>query len=355
MALAAISLVAGVAGGLARLGWPLALPTASIFHGPLMASGFLGTVISLERAVALGSRWAYAAPACSGLAVLLVFGGHFGLATVPWILAPLLLYAVSAAIWNRQPMLHTALLAGGALAWVVAQGLAVSHAPPDTFAAWAFTFLVMTIAAERMEMTRILKPRRGSRPLFFAGLALLVGGAALMVWRPAEGAVAYGAGLVSLAAWHVAFDIARRTIRIPGLPRFAAVALLAGYAWLAVAGVAWMAMPWAGPWLRDAAIHALGLGFVFSMIFAHAPIILPAVAKVRVAFGNVFYVPLALLHLSVAARVFLGAQDGIARQWSGAANAVAIAAFAATVIGRSSGRARAGSPSSGRSPAAGSR
>jgi hypothetical protein len=30
--------------------------------------------------------------------------------------------------------------------------------------------------------------------------------------------------------------------------------------------------------LRDAALHGLGLGFLFSMMLGHAPVILPAVA-----------------------------------------------------------------------------
>jgi hypothetical protein len=47
-----ISLACGVAGGLMRLGWSFPLTAAEIaaLHGPLMISGFLGTVISLERA-----------------------------------------------------------------------------------------------------------------------------------------------------------------------------------------------------------------------------------------------------------------------------------------------------------------
>jgi hypothetical protein len=334
VALAAACLVAGVGGGLLRLGWSLDAPSAAVFHGPLMVSGFLGTVISLERAVALGTRWAYLAPLLAGVSALLLVCGYWWLAAVPWVAAPLVLYAASVAIWRKQPMLHTGLLAGASLAWLAAQGLALSHASPDAFAAWAFTFLVLTIAAERMEMTRLLKPRPLSRPLFALALVPLLAGAAATVWFLRAGAVLYGLGLVALAAWLATFDLARRTVRAEGLGRFSAVALLAGYAWLAVAGVAWASVPFAGAWLRDAALHALGLGFVFSMIFAHAPIILPAVAKVKVPFSRAFYLPLALLHASVLTRVFLGAAHGEFRQWSGALNAVAIVLFVAMVAWR---------------------
>ncbi|HJS36788.1 MAG TPA: hypothetical protein VJ789_01515, partial [Burkholderiales bacterium] len=55
LALGFLSLALGVAGGLVRLGAEIPAPPGAIaLHGPLMVSGFLGTVIGLERAVALG-------------------------------------------------------------------------------------------------------------------------------------------------------------------------------------------------------------------------------------------------------------------------------------------------------------
>jgi hypothetical protein len=76
------------------------------------------------------------------------------------------------------------------------------------------------------------------------------------------------------------------------------------------------------------ALHALGLGFVFSMIFAHAPLILPVVLKRRVRFTAFAYVPLALLHASLVLRL---ADPGL-RSVGGMLNAAAIAVFAATVV-----------------------
>jgi hypothetical protein len=54
------SLALGIAGGLVRLGASIPAPAGAIaLHGPLLVSGFLGTVIGLERAVALGrAGWA---------------------------------------------------------------------------------------------------------------------------------------------------------------------------------------------------------------------------------------------------------------------------------------------------------
>ena len=66
LVLAFASLFAGMAAGLARLGWPFPAPVAELaaLHGPLMACGFFGTVISLERAVALSRRWALLSRRC---------------------------------------------------------------------------------------------------------------------------------------------------------------------------------------------------------------------------------------------------------------------------------------------------
>ena len=87
-----------------------------------------------------------------------------------------------------------------------------------------------------------------------------------------------------------------------GLARYMAVCLLGGYAWLAVGGIAWAATALGLP-ARDVALHALGLGFVVSMMMGHAPVILPAIARVKLLFGFFFYLPLAALHLSLLAAV----------------------------------------------------
>ncbi len=71
MALGGLALLLALWAGLFRIGWNLPMPNAlPAIHGPLMVSGFLGTLISLERAVALGSKWAYLVPTLSGTGVL---------------------------------------------------------------------------------------------------------------------------------------------------------------------------------------------------------------------------------------------------------------------------------------------
>jgi hypothetical protein len=84
---------------------------------------------------------------------------------------------------------------------------------------------------------------------------------------------------------------------------------------------------------RDLALHALGLGFIFSMIMGHAPVILPAVARVKLHFGPWFYLPLAALHLSLLVRLGFGLANPQLRGTGALLNAVAIALFAITAMG----------------------
>ena len=83
-----------------------------------------------------------------------------------------------------------------------------------------------------------------------------------------------------------------------------------------------------GSILRDATLHALLLGFVFSMAFGHTPIILPAIRMLKFRWHQGFYVPLTVLHLGLAARVLAGLAGWFAlRQYAAVANAIALLLF----------------------------
>ncbi|OLT36899.1 hypothetical protein BJF79_30575 [Actinomadura sp. CNU-125] len=112
-----------------------------------------------------------------------------------------------------------------------------------------------------------------------------------------------GFGMLVLAGWLAVHDVARRTVRGTGLPRYAAACLLAGYVWLAFAGALWLAAGRPGGGAYDAALHAVFLGFTVSMVFGHAPVILPAVLRVRLPYHPVLYAPPAVLHISLPLRV----------------------------------------------------
>jgi hypothetical protein len=142
------------------------------------------------------------------------------------------------------------------------------------------------------------------------------------------------AGLIACAAWLLRFDIARRTIYGRGQQRFTACAILAGHAWLAVAGVLLLIVPpGSAAFSYDAAVHAITIGFVLSMIFAHAPIILPAIVGARVGYSGANYGPLILLHLSVLIRVAADLfERAELRSASGIAAVLALLGYAITTI-----------------------
>jgi hypothetical protein len=244
-------------------------------------------------------------------------------------------------VWiaTRQPALFTlvlvaaaAMLVAGCLAWWL--GSQVSDV-----AAWWLGFLVATIAAERLELSRIIRPGRLSQWFYVLSLAIVIAGAALGLQSP-EGRVLLGAGLTSMAAWLARYDLAMRTVRLSGQPRFMAVAMLAGYAWLTLIGMVLVA-GWTGPFSYDLALHGVLIGFVLSMVFGHALIIFPAVARVTLAYRPALYLPLAALHLSVALRVVgdLFEFDSL-RIASGPMTVLALLGFALTLALRR--RVRAG-------------
>ena len=94
----------------------------------------------------------------------------------------------------------------------------------------------------------------------------------------------------------------------------------------------------------DAALHALLLGFVFAMVFGHAPIIFPAVLRVAVPYHPGFYAPLVLLHASLVLRIAGDAGGSFElRRWGALLSALALLGFIANTAtavlrGRRSGR-----------------
>ena len=329
----AAALVNAVLGGLVRAGvdLPRVLPTLllgrdAVDHAALMICAFMGTVIAIERAVALKLRFAWMAPAFSVAAGLALLAGARTGAGMLLVAAGSVFVAVNLVLVRKQPAWHTSLLLTSAVCWLAGNTLFLLGAAPQAMLQSWFGFLVMTIAAERLEMTRLMRQRPGARPALAALLALLVASCAVSVgW--AYGGLMFAAALGGLAAWFLQFDIARKTVRTGGLARYMAVCLLSGYAWLAIGAVAWAGWSLGAPW-RDAALHSIGLGFVFSMMLGHAPVVLPAVARIKLLFGPAFYVSWLALNASLALRVLFSMKA------TGAAlNALSLVVFAATVLG----------------------
>ena len=193
---------------------------------------------------------------------------------------------------------------------------------------------MLTIAGERLELSRLLRLSWAHHGLFLLAMSLLLAGLLLLTTVFVHGVRLTGVGMVALAWWLLQYDIARRTVRQMGLTRFIALCLLSGYVWLGVGGVlTWrFAGVLAGPYY-DAMLHAVFVGFVFAMIFGHAPIIFPAIlGRTTSPYHPALYVPLLLLHTSLLLRVvgdLIGWWPG--RQWGGLLNALAVLLFLITL------------------------
>ena len=326
------SLILGLWAGLLRFGWSLPQGRANLIelHGPLMVFGFLGTVISLERAVALRRVWGYLAPAgtIAGAALLLA-GLRQGIGELVLLLAGCVLVALFVVILRTHATASVGTLALGALLWVAGDALWLHGDSLVRIVPWWAGFLILTIVGERLELAALARLDRLGRAAFGGLTLLFLGGLAWSTIDVDAGIRLAGAALAGYALWLARYDVARHTVRRPGLPRFVALALLPGYAWLGVGGILWLGhgAVIAGP-MHDAELHAIFLGFVFSMIFGHAPVIFPGVLGIQIPFRRVFYAHLALLHVGLSLRIGGDlAGDYHTAQWGAMLNATAITLF----------------------------
>jgi hypothetical protein len=340
LAAGGVALLGGLYAALVLLDLPLpdTPPGLGQVHGPVMVFGFVGTLVALERAVAVRARWGLLAPGCSGLgAVIMLADGPSLVGRLLLSVAGVLLLGVYVALWRRQAGVALLVQAAGAVCWYAATLLWLGDLPTNQIVSWLAGFVVLTIAGERLELAQAGLTRRVSSRRTIEGWclaaagAVLAGVAASLLW-PQPGYRLWGLALIGLVAWLAVFDIARHTIHGRSLPRYVAAGLLAGYGWLALAGLLWAGRGATTDGPRyDAILHAVFLGFTMSMIFAHAPVILPAVLRRPLPYHPVLYVPLMLLHLSLAARLGLGDWGGLISvwRWAGVADEVAVVGFAA--------------------------
>lgn len=328
---AMLCLVGGVLTGLVRAGAniPDQLSFNAAVHSILIISGFFGTVIGLERAVATQRIWPYLAPLFSGLAGLtLLLGLDLGVVSLLFTLGSLCFVLASIHVYKKHPATHAMILLIAGALWFIGNSLWLVQGAFWASIPYGLSFLVLTIAGERLELTRFLPPKPFSKLYFIAIVFLIIVGTILSGLNGFIHNTELGIGYAALAIWLLRFDIARRTVRQSGVTRFVAICLLSGYAWLLAGGLLLTDLINLGIFQRDAGIHAVALGFIFTMVIGHAPIIFPAVMRVPIPFSNIFYIPLCLIEFGVALRLCAAFLSSAALREAGAVvNAVAILTF----------------------------
>lgn len=326
LAATAFTAVAGLYGGLQRFGIPLPdLAAPQDLHGLLMMQGVFGTLVPLERAVALRQLGWFIAPALSIAGSALLLAGHpSGMMLL--LSSTAVFVAMSMWVLWLQPAAFNLVLVLGALALLAGTAvMAVLGEPMLAMPLW-ITFLVLTVSAERLELSRMVGITRRGTAAFLVTACLLLIGAAPPI-QALDAGLTLAAALVLMAAWLIVHDVARHRLRLGGQNAFMATAILCGHAWLVIAGSAMAAEPMLAQ-MRDVSIHSIGIGFAVSMIMGHALIILPAVGGWRPIYRPAMYLPLVVLQVSVAARAAMDIWAPDLRWTTGILTVVSILSFA---------------------------
>src|SRR4051794_36608094 len=134
MLVSIIALVAGLGAGLARMGWPMDALSQDLMliHGPLMICGFLGTLICLERAVAMSDRfhWSLAVPVVNaGGALALLILGDSVIAKLLLVAGSVGLLVLFGCLLRMQPLRYMVVMTVGAACWLLGNALWLAGEP----------------------------------------------------------------------------------------------------------------------------------------------------------------------------------------------------------------------------------
>lgn len=321
-----LMLLAALWSGLLRLGWELPLRETAAHHGALMVGSFLSTLIILERVATFKNRWLLLLPLINGLSG--VFLAQKDLASgLPLLIAGAAGFTLLCGYFlYRYREAYFVLFLLGALCLLAGHILLLQSGLYRIAVPWWMGFLLFTIVAERLELTRFLPVTRLQKNLLWVALSICLAG--LFLPFHGFGRTVFGAGIAGTAFWLLKNDMALRSIKAIGQHKYMGIALILGYLWLLVTAVFLIGDP--GLALGyDAVLHTFFLGFVFSMIFAHATVIFPAVVKINVRpWHPVLYLWLMLLQITLALRTTADVMAMVPlRQISGLANTLVILAF----------------------------
>ncbi|MDN4165025.1 hypothetical protein QWY31_05895 [Cytophagales bacterium LB-30] len=318
-----LALLLGMNGGLLRLGWEFPLSATAASHGLLMTGSFMGTLITLERISTMPNTGWRIFPLSGAISALFFALGwfHAGLAALLFANAGLLLFYFKQMGQHKE--LYWYLLLAGSLCWLIGTLLVWKTLFIPRAVGWWMAFLLFTIVGERLELTRFLPvPQKA-----FYALALFFGLVLLSLFLPFHegGRWLLGLAVIGIGLWLSRYDMARITVKKTGYYRYIGTALYAGYGWLIALGLVLFSME-DSAFFYDVFVHAFFLGFAFSMIWAHAPLIFPSLIKKQgPAYHPIIWFGWSLFQITLLARLLsalLGAST--LRQWFGMTNGLSI-------------------------------
>lgn len=326
-----VSLLLATWSGWIRIGWQLPVTQAAGQHGALMVGSFLASLIFLERAVTFKNKWVLLLPLINAVSVVAM------LAQQP-VVGQYLLLAGSVGfcimclhfIYKYKEQYYYQFFAG-AFCLALGTWLLIRTQFYPRIVPWWMGFLLFTIVAERLELSRFLQVSKQQHLLLW--LTLGVAFAGLIVPFHLHGDVVFAIGILGTATWLLRFDMAFKSLKRPGQHRYSGMLLIVGYVWLIITALFLLAGN-VNAFSYDATLHSFFIGFVFAMIFSHAPVILPAVLRLPVKpYRPVLYGWFILLQASLVMRVVCDLLLWVnGRRIAGMINGITILLFFVTMI-----------------------
>ncbi len=249
-------------------------------HGNVMVGAFLGTLIIFERMLALPVKWLVWVPYAWGLSALAIHINFAGfkilnlIALFGWGVHRFIAYKTFKNFFNplvefvAYIALSTSLFHENGLAGSVESALS------------GLSFAIAVIGVERIELT-LSSQRRSAKfvylsliiylllsilnslfytiPLQAIGVALFLTGLGLI----------YNDSVIIMTLKGVRFGVTKTPLH-----KFSRQTLIVAYVWLLFSAISIILWDLIQSVAKDIVFHSIGLGFIFTMILSHAPIIL---------------------------------------------------------------------------------
>jgi uncharacterized protein (DUF983 family) len=314
------------------MGWDLPVTPVAVRHGAIMVGGFLATLIALEKAIPLKRKIALVVPVISALSLLMTLPGYYHTGLFFLIAGSVGLFIIHAYYLYLHPRdLSIVLMLIGAGCLIVGNVMLIrTQFYPASFP-WWMGFLLFTITAERIELSKFLPVSANAKFLLLSFLALFLLG--LLIPFHGIGKYLSAVAIIGIALWMLRHDVMRIGLKKKGLTRFSSVSLLIANGWLIVNGILLVFMPDTA-YSYDILVHSFFIGYAFAMIFAHGPIILPGVLGITSKpFHPVLYAWLFLVQGSLLFRLIADSLFNIEwRKLSGILSGVGILLYFITLV-----------------------
>jgi hypothetical protein len=275
MMMAVINLILGIWSGLIRIGWELPATSIAVHHGAIMVGGFLTTLIALEKVIPLKNKFAYVVPVLSALSIIMVLPGYFQVGLYFLLAGSIGLFLIHAYYIYLHPKdITMMLMMAGAGCLITGNAMLIQLKFYPAAFPWWMGFLLFTITAERLELSKFLPVTKQMKSLLLGFMLLFLIG--LIVPFHGVGKYISAIGMLCTALWMLKHDVMRIGLKKEGLTRFSSVALLMANSWLIMNSLFLFMLP-DNIYSYDILVHSFFIGYAFTMIFAHGPIILPGV------------------------------------------------------------------------------